>query len=680
MAEQEPLVCKSGTVTEIINDGKDGGPWQAMMTDMDGGSPMLVSASQPIGARVGDKLAGTGVYKENVLPSLPCSFTLPEGVPLANRMRGMMGDGATVLSNPQSAGDAASRPGLVAMASTTGADQPVMAMASDTPGVTIVQGYNDARRSETFMWAKELIGQVPGNDMIAIVDPHAFSPSELSVGKREADLKTVGDSVRAALPEDMDDMVPVGGDKESKIQKQSPFAGFDDNAGDMVRKARRSIVMPFNPYQTGHAFALGMSGLGSSHFMPKRHASVEVRQGYVMAHELAHSVQHRYGLANNKAEVSVTNAKECFADSFSMLANAQRLGSTEQLQDFALYRHAKGLSGSLSHATGPACDAALAKADELLASGELQNMTADDMLKMAAEISNEHSLSNEQVEAITKDRASQYGGIEGVRRLRKGGVLDSAGGQTLVETVESYDQIGILDGPSADMLRKGAAAVRSLAYSRDDIDATVSKQQLWDAYGKDLNETVGSLKKNGGAPRLLTQAEQGTFKPPAEGASPKNVGQVFGRQLQKVEQKITGNSGLDVNWRNQADTGQLVSIVQTKGPNPHIRRALAVDPAQRYQDYLGILGAEAAGTDYKGVGGDDLVTARASYAYAILADPNSAEFVKNRGGMDAMLHLRRASSPLDGSNVAKWSEISDDVGMMRSLVHGKGQPARELNA
>lgn len=527
-ATQKPtgpkVAALKGSVGRVLHDGSGTEPWRAMVYSADG-KVTIVTSRTPIDAKVGDDLIAFGLQVPSEDPHVPNEFLINDPQPAFNRVKRQMKNGMMVISGGADA-PAGKRPGEIAIKTIAGIPQAVLTLRQ---GVTVVEPA-ETSPDPIIAWAAGLMKGVPFYGSVAIMDPVAFRPAtpKGAIMRAAESVPLVGHVVKvpnmirnylkwnSAMPYSAPSFATAVLSKFIGNTAGLALPLMPDGQIGTDRDYKTGFVIPYSPFYTTNTLWSGFNALSSRAFAPKHALSPDFLKGFVIAHELGHTVQAGYGIihANDKAGV---NFGERFADSFATLAMAQKTGDFDSLKKLAGMRHGHLLLGGLSHWTGPAFDEAIRIAEDMHASGELQSASTDKLAKIASNIAKSYRLSQPEIDEILARRAKvlEAAGIQTMGKkkmqhpMKVGFALDPTGGAMGYKLLEAAanDPKKPLGAYTKNFLTT-LAKVKETAWMPEELKDPAIRKQAAAVYAADMRATVKSASVSPEVVDTLLRGEQ----------------------------------------------------------------------------------------------------------------------------------------------------------------------------
>ncbi|GAB5387167.1 MAG: hypothetical protein Alpg2KO_01350 [Alphaproteobacteria bacterium] len=606
-----PKIAFAATVVNVLHRGQDNGkaapePYRAVVQNAKGERYILTSYEKLDVNAMGDVI-GVAHLRENAVKGMPDELIIPQGTPVQNRLRNQID-----LTDPNAkfsvksfgkALEANRGPGWLEWLGTGawfGGDiRRSISTKNVAPGITVVDSA-DRSADPLVRWGAELFAPVAKAGSMAMMEADAFVAdpmdkklaAELKKSPRKAMVHAIrrklkrGADVKRDMPIFMQTMLPQAltyrlwdqpGVTAPVMQARTPHD----------RSTNFSFVKSYSPYATFSLLFGGLAVLSPNHFLPKKVIKPEMMRAFVMAHEMAHAVQNQYGVGFSMFDKRELNQGEKFADSFAMLATAQRYGDFDALDYIANMRHTYILTAGSGHWTGPAAEEAAKTARQLAANGTLKNMTTDDMLTLAAKIARKHTVTNDEFKEIVEARKAVFeqAGLKTkkawIMKIADGMVADPDAGlnTSLVARKALADPKNPL-GKAAPYMQRALQALDTVAYGPEDLKDPDTRKAAMALYEQDLKEMV---KASGHDASIVATMMAGELKRLEQGS--KHFNKKEG-QIQKIRGKVMKyvGSGVDPRdmYRGTRDDKKTVveAVTRAEAANLKVRRVAPVKAGQ----------------------------------------------------------------------------------------------------
>jgi hypothetical protein len=534
-----------GTVGRILHDGSGTEPFRAivelrphlfdLMIRPQLGKTInktcIITSKQPLNVQPGDDIYATGVLFPSGDHALPSEIVIADDAPVFNRVRGQIEKGAEIKAFGTETAQQKLRPGMITTGKTAPAGKPAQ-FGVTKQGVVTVTAVTETR-DDAISWASKLYKGIPSAGSISIIDPMAFLPEadwmdgKFGSGRRERNrVRGNTEKLQRFLPESTPEMVAGAMAKYIAVSPGLALPMLFDGVPGSERLAKEGFVVPFSPFFSSTLLWAGLSSLSANSFSPKFSVQPELQKAFIIAHEMAHTVQASYGIIHGR-DIAGINLGEKFADSFACLAVAQKTGDIETLRNMARIRHNHLFLGGLTHWTGPAFDDAVALAEKLMQDGRLATMTAHEMLQTAHNIAQTHRLSQDEVYDIVSRRADVYDkvGIKTagpgwlMRTLMKkrgydprvGHALDETGGRVAVPAIESaLKEKNSPLGRWAPYFAKSVAALHATAWDLSELTDDATREKALQIYRNDLEANARLADFDPAVMKVLFRIEERT--------------------------------------------------------------------------------------------------------------------------------------------------------------------------
>lgn len=639
-----------GTVAKILHDGSNGQPFRALIEMKPGmidiiARPMLgksinktaiVTSKRPLNAQPGDDIYATGIFIDSGDLAIPHEIIIPEDAPVHNRMRGILEQGGEVKTFGKALPGQSPmlRPAEIALFSAK-SKKTVATISKDQYGAIILQTPTGSC-DPALDWAAKLFKDVPVVGHVSIIDPMAFLPEPHKprgrFGKWRAEKKRITSNAKKLsqhLPYSSPEAIAAAIGKYVAVSPGLALPMLFGNPMGDERLARDGYVVPFSPFFSSTALWAGLSNLSGNAFSPKATIDPELQKKFIVAHELAHTVQQSYGIPLGRSLPDI-NRGEKFADSFACLAVAQATGDIKTLRLMANIRHNHLFLGGLTHWTGPAFEDAVNLAEKLLSDGSLQKMTAQQMLKTAHNIARTHELTADEMVEIIQKRADVYeaAGIKTaqpgrIKRwlLEKGGydtrlghVIDPSGGHDSVKLMRKAvtDSASGL-GAYRHHFARSVAALDATAWDLDALKDPDIRKQAMEIYAQDLEASAKLVNHDPNVMQTLFRIEQKMNNEKPEG----RIRRLF--QAKKKGFMVEGGMGADrlafLEEKSELFIGRIgrkrhehalkqqqrageeichqpVTTIRRNAPLSVLNKVMAMDPQTRLDNLAGTIASE----------------------------------------------------------------------------------------
>ena len=666
------------TVTQILNDGAGAEPFRALGR-LPNGEQLMIASRVPLRCQAGDDIHAYGWFQPGS-KTIPHELFIGEPTPAHNRLRGMLQSGAEL----RSFGKGKGRPALITYAK-MGQDGVGLKLQRGQSGALVVEALTQSA-DPTIDWALKLLSGINGDGLTILIDPSVLPPLPYAQRGQAAALKRwvekavpmVAGQAPAAIWQQLDpnsllQTIAIGA-------HQMPV-----NQGRRPHDSRLSIVMPFNQFEIAHDCWGGLSMLGGPPFAPKKLVDPEIIRMHATVHELGHSIQYqrKIGRAYSFSE-SDANMAECFADSFALLAMAQKGVDMEELKTIAEWRYSSFVAYGNSHATGPACDAVLARAEALKESGQLEKLTPKQLMDEAEGIARSHAISPDMMDEIKRlcrqfvfERLTdKYGQLEGfglpiedswrmLRELHRS--TDPAYKDIKPYIKRTLDAIRSTAW-SPDELKKPGMLEKAIETFRTDLSTSLSRiedvrrkkalieqvqanltgRNLFDAVPDDLeddyeDDEMGRTRSRGDSRRSR----------PGESVPESMLSKALRAGYIRVAAEAARETAMLPDRRRapNLDAQPAVLTIRQSWRDDRLAAVFALDPLQRLNAYRATLTREVALLgEQKQIASEDglntlndLARQRQDLAFGLRADARAWALVEDAGGEALAKHLRQIS-------------------------------------
>ena len=478
-----------GTVMEIVPSAGESMPNRLILQQKNG--TLLVAVSRvAIEAEVGDDVVLEGVRLPADAPGVPAELFVDSPNLAHNRFRAISRAGAEL----RAFGAAATgpRPGMIAWMRATG--RRIGRMQPIHGGARIAAARDSM--NQAFGWALEMFRGLDVPWQVFVLDPVVAQPLALDAGKPVSEqlAKRIHGLMRRSLSENTLWFDRTG--ESSKFIADSSGVAYlqDQTRGQAVSYNWASVSLPYVPSETSLYDWQYLTKLSSRDFYPKQRWLGSERWQHTVIHELAHTVQDRYGITG-RAKHERPNLHECFADAFAVLAYVKKGGNEAYLDCVAKMRASELVMYDLVHYTSPAIAAALAKGREWRDAGTLATMSTDALLKAAAVIARDTSMTRAEIRAIVDARNDHYraAGIH----IEPSGQISPRDARRVWETAEAaIAQGGAALGVAAPHVARGLKDVADVTFTPSELDDPKTAAAIREIYRADLAETIGLANGN----------------------------------------------------------------------------------------------------------------------------------------------------------------------------------------
>ena len=347
-----------GTVVRVLDSGcrETGRPWRALVQDRAVDNIIHITLDRASDLREGDSIAFDG--------RVVCPFS-------AVRVGKLNLDMPRQITMDEA--DAKARLSFLRSARTlevsTSDGGPALGIEREEPGQGVMQVIHRPRRGAdpAVNWVVERFserGAAERRGPVIILDPALCSSGHAP----------------SAMP-----FITLGSIKYLEVSSSTGRAGVKMllDTPHHPRPRWWGVVMPLSlvhdPLEEWRGCVGKYSGL-----LPRAMQSFDTTLRLSLAHEMAHVIQHAYGVPRADG---ASAAAECFADSASILLYLLDGGSADEARLYAHQRAASALMFPGNYSTGEACHAAIAEARKLMKNGT--RVTTHEILLSAAKISRE---------------------------------------------------------------------------------------------------------------------------------------------------------------------------------------------------------------------------------------------------------------------------------------------------
>lgn len=374
----------SGTLMAVLWAGDKDTPWRGLVHPTDEDSPVcLVLPGSPGDIRPGDDIhldevrrfrgQGDGRHFPDEVhgPGLWAAPTAPE--------QGAVFEMSHAQSPARGPGEMPGRLGLATLAAVAGSVQGDLRPAGGPLVVTRGQPSLDP----ALAWVQERFSDPATRHLRApvtlMLDPAALLPSNVTQGRtrwlgglrsalwpgrQDADLE----ADRVARIDRIARSLPTMLSSRTRHVTSTGFsrsAAFHSGLTQVPEAEGRkpdwfAVVSPYGAFDCSHSQWGHMTGLAGKLVMPRDFIPTDARNKLTAAHEAAHG----YNAALGHAQDDILG-KECFADAVAVMSYVAATGDLASGQLWADMRSIATFFGSPTHATGPACLAALQEAQAL---------------------------------------------------------------------------------------------------------------------------------------------------------------------------------------------------------------------------------------------------------------------------------------------------------------------------
>lgn len=384
--EDGPL---SGTVVRVLSPGGAGRPWRgivqpegtvrAVFLTMDV-APAALKAGDDVHVPEAERFAsGDSLFPDEVRVRTDSARARIAAVSVPPALIGM--EPSASQKAPESAAGLAGRLGMGALA---GLAAEGLVRLDAAPGVFAVARARESA-DPVIAWAMQRFSD-PETDwrrgsVALIVDPAAMLPRRTAV-RGLAMVQRAAESLRSVYPANprVGELMPDDGSERladampalmsPAARKQSGSWAANASPGNFIGAVDGALrmpdlVIPYNPAQTGCEEARGLACTGDG-YAPRTVVPPRARAMITVAHEMGHGYQGSFGY--RLGTLAEAHAGECFADAVGIITYVAETGDVRSARAWAGMRAVAGLGGSSTHATGPACLAAIEAAADLRAS------------------------------------------------------------------------------------------------------------------------------------------------------------------------------------------------------------------------------------------------------------------------------------------------------------------------
>ena len=288
------------------------------------------------------------------------------------------------------------------------------------------------------------------------------------------------------------------------------------------------IVVPYDVSETGTTLFSALCGLRpSAGFMPRETVPPMARAMITVAHEMAHSFHDALGF--RYGTVAEMHAAECFADAVAIVAYVLETGDEASAAAWARVRALAALGGHATHATGPACMAAIVAVAALREAHPGRAVPLDEVLAAACRIA--AARAHPEPDDIAGFGAAFAGldpawgdldgaGIRDLADLAVRGSMLADPDATAVFAVLAVDALSLAAFTPRDLAAPGAVAA-AVAVERSDIRSSLSR--------------LGETGMGGIVPAVFDRLAA-TLVPPADPSSAPRAG--VGRRLAAAGRRL----------------------------------------------------------------------------------------------------------------------------------------------
>lgn len=662
----KPVHLKA-TIFRVIDKGQEGKrPWLALAYDNYGAAHIIESDKQ-LEAEIGDDIHAFGMASKHELKGAASKFVIKDGCEADIRLQEMViREGADIRSfGPHI--EAIERPAAIAAINKLDKHKSWM-FQSVADGVTILR-HAGLSKDLSLQWGMQLVENIRKTGLTVILDPFAFSPTEFDDVNYWYNTDGTAMALFAIHPEAKE----MRGKLAASLPASNSSGSIDFMRADvMYGKPQvmprgkqkgdwgglRATVMPYNPFEITTREWQGFTGLNSRMFGVKVNLSPRFRHEFAIAHELAHTVQESFSMPDDYGLVDA-NIGECFADSFAVLAIAQRDGNLDNLEILCKFREAVIIRGGFSHATGRAFESALDMARKALEDGSIFDMKPEEMLEFAASNARENALDEEMIKELKSARLKIYEWsetyIDPDRSLQ-----DTNGGANFVMAMQKA--VADLDAPfPSDEVReffsKAVKAVEDTAYLPDELDDVDIRNNVAETYRKDLAATIESLPQCKGNIRKLVKMEEvshaggGKTIADFEVSWTKNAkGKMLESRREALEKALKKAEDMDILARH--GSGIMLQTASVNEFDNGLARLLRKKPKRLLRDYIDLAAKEASylsKAPKKAIINDSEMVDKANkirrerenIAFALTSNPKAWEYCKSIGCVELCDQLEK---------------------------------------
>jgi hypothetical protein len=269
-----------------------------------------------------------------------------------------------------------------------------LGLAPVSPGA-VIHAAADQASDPVLAFGAELAGDLGLTRTIRIVDPLALPPGG-------SDGLAAAWRLRRSLPRAAADKA---GWKRGRDYRRSTGAVWEATRSE-------TVIFPFSPAETWASMWSRVSGLPLTRFQPRDGVPPEARQAFTLARQigvLAGSALPQLTAGTEREDAKTIrlvfngqadgivglHRRNAFADAFAVLAAAKYLKSAAPLRPLAQLSWLPALASDPERATGPVVDAALARAEALIAKDDLFRMGARQLAREAQRIAETAALSED---------------------------------------------------------------------------------------------------------------------------------------------------------------------------------------------------------------------------------------------------------------------------------------------
>lgn len=529
----------SGTLMAVLAPGNAATPWRGLVLSNDDGLPVCLALKNP----PGDIQPGDDIHLHDVrrYRGDGDSRRFPDEVfgPDIWAASSSPGEGTVFqasLSQPvaQDASGLARKLGMATLASLA----TTAALDLRRSGDSLVLARGQASRDPAIAWAMRRFSD-PGTDHLRppvtiVLDPAALLPRDVRRGKcawlsgiwsafqqQQDDVAAL--TAQAELAARLNDILPalIGKKGRSKIAEDfsRSDAFYSATVGDFTAAGENNeqlgTVSLYSATETSDGLWRSFTGLRQMIAMPREFIPTEARNKLSAAHELAHG--YSAGIGHLRDDVL---GGECFADAVAIISYVTETGDLESARKHADMRSIGSLFGMHTHATGPACLAALEVAQRL------HDEYGGSTVPLAVILQSADDIRQRTTHPNPSDLRAIAGYVRAVIQASDGS-RDIFSIPHLSSEMEAYLTSDALDvlcpAETTAMVREALSALQRSAYDSMNLADPDTLQAAATVYEADLADTARHLRHTGlGAmvPEMLARSARSAVPETRASATP----------------------------------------------------------------------------------------------------------------------------------------------------------------